>query len=55
LQRSAATTAGGRKDPDLAAVRDPAALAKLPEAKSVAWRNLWAQVDALLARASPRK
>jgi hypothetical protein len=42
-------------DRDLAAVRDPAALHKLPEAEQVAWRNLWAQVDALLARTRPRK
>jgi tetratricopeptide (TPR) repeat protein len=40
-----------QKDPNLAPVRDPAALARLPEAEQVAWRNLWAQVDALLARA----
>jgi tetratricopeptide (TPR) repeat protein len=44
-----------RKDPDLAAVRDSAALAKLPEAEQVAWRNLWAQVDSLLARTMPSK
>jgi tetratricopeptide (TPR) repeat protein/tRNA A-37 threonylcarbamoyl transferase component Bud32 len=39
-----------QKDPDLAAVRDPDALGKLPEAEQVAWRNLWAHVAALLAR-----
>jgi hypothetical protein len=45
-----------RKDPDLAAVRDPAALPKLPEAEQVAWLNFWPQVDALLARtAGPGK
>ncbi len=33
-----------QKDADLAAVRDPALLGKLPEAEQVAWRNLWAQV-----------
>ena len=44
-----------QKDPDLAAVRDPAALSKLPEAEQVAWRNLWAQVDTLLARTRPGK
>jgi tetratricopeptide (TPR) repeat protein len=44
-----------QKDPDLAPVRDPESLCKLPEAEQVAWRNLWAQVEALLARARPRK
>jgi hypothetical protein len=38
-----------RQAPDLAAVRDPTALGKLPEAEQVAWLSLWAQVDALLA------
>jgi serine/threonine-protein kinase len=37
-------------DPDLAGVRDTDALAKLPEAERGAWRSLWAEVDALLAR-----
>jgi hypothetical protein len=36
-------------------VRDPAALGKLPEAEQVAWLNLWAGVDALLARARADK
>jgi tetratricopeptide (TPR) repeat protein len=44
-----------QKDADLAAVRDAVVLAKLPEAEQVAWRNLWAQVDALLARVKPGK
>jgi tetratricopeptide (TPR) repeat protein/serine/threonine protein kinase len=39
----------------LAAVRDPAALGQLPEAEQVAWHNLWAQVDALLARTTTDK
>jgi Flp pilus assembly protein TadD len=38
-----------QKDADLAAVRDAHSLAKLPEPEQVAWRNLWAQVDTLLA------
>src|SRR5262249_25198329 len=42
-----------QQDPDLAAVRAPDSLRKLPEAEQVAWRNLWAQVDALLARTTP--
>lgn len=40
-----------RVDPDLAGVRDPSALARLPESERAAWRSLWAEVDALLARA----
>jgi hypothetical protein len=42
-----------QEDAGLATVRDPAALAKLPEAEQVAWRNLWAQIDSLLARIGP--
>jgi tetratricopeptide (TPR) repeat protein len=38
-------------DPDLAGIRDGDALAKLPEAERKAWQDLWAEVDALLARA----
>jgi tetratricopeptide (TPR) repeat protein len=44
-----------RKNADLAAVRAPSSLGKLPEAEQVAWLNLWAQVDALLARTKPGK
>ncbi len=44
-----------QKDADLTTVRDPAALGKLPEAEQVAWRNLWAQVDALLVRTRPSR
>jgi len=44
-----------QKDAALAAVRDAALLRKLPEAEQVAWLNLWAQVDALLARTTPGK
>src|SRR5262249_54822800 len=40
-----------RVDTDLAWVRDPGALAKLPETERTAWKSLWAEVDALLARA----
>jgi serine/threonine-protein kinase len=40
-----------RVDPDLAGICDAAALAKLPESERAAWRSLWAEVDALLARA----
>jgi tetratricopeptide (TPR) repeat protein len=36
-------------DPDLVSVRDPAELAKLPEAESEPWQRLWADVAALRA------
>ena len=39
-----------RADTDLAGVHDAGALAKLPEPERVAWRSLWAEVDALLAK-----
>jgi hypothetical protein len=41
-----------QQDSDLAGVRDKGALAKLPAAERDAWRKLWADVDALLKRAS---
>ena len=44
-----------QEDADLATVRDRDALRKLPEAEQVAWRNLWAQVNTLLARTRPGK
>ena len=34
--------------PDLAGVRDPEALIKLPQEEQKAWRDLWADVDTLL-------
>jgi eukaryotic-like serine/threonine-protein kinase len=37
-----------REDADLAGVRDPAAMAKLPEAERNEWRALWVDVDALI-------
>jgi eukaryotic-like serine/threonine-protein kinase len=36
--------------PDLAGVRDPEALAKLPEAERATWRALWVEVEALEKR-----
>jgi serine/threonine-protein kinase len=43
-------------DSDLASVRDPEALAKLPSAELEAWRDLWSGVNDLLHRAqTPRK
>jgi serine/threonine-protein kinase len=44
-----------QQDPDLAGVRHPAALARLPEAEWGPWLNLWADVDALLKRAEGTK
>jgi hypothetical protein len=38
-------------DSDLAAVRDPAALARLPQAERAEWQRLWADVQALLEKA----
>jgi tetratricopeptide (TPR) repeat protein len=39
-----------QKDPDLAGLRDTAALEKLPAAERAAWHQLWADVAALLKR-----
>jgi tetratricopeptide (TPR) repeat protein len=41
-------------DPDLAGVRDPEALARLPEAEREGWRKLWADVADTLARAQDK-
>ena len=38
-------------DTNLAAVRDPEALAKLPEPERKEWQSLWSDVDSLLERA----
>jgi serine/threonine-protein kinase len=37
-------------EPDLASVRDAAALDELPEADHRAWRDFWAEVDALIGQ-----
>jgi serine/threonine-protein kinase len=42
-----------RTDPDLACVRDPEALGKLPDSEREGWNSLWADVGALLAKAQP--
>jgi serine/threonine-protein kinase len=44
-----------QKDPDLAGVRDEAALAKLSDNERKAWQKLWADVDALLKRTPSQK
>jgi serine/threonine-protein kinase len=41
-----------KEDPDLAGLRDEAALATLPESERTACRQLWATVEALLRQAS---
>jgi Flp pilus assembly protein TadD len=38
-----------RRNPDLAGVREKDALTKLPTEEQSSWRNLWAEVEALLA------
>jgi hypothetical protein len=44
-----------QQDPDLACVRDEAALAKLPEGECTAWQQLWADVVEQAARAGAAK
>ena len=46
-----ATLKHWQDDSDLASVRDQAALAKLPADERDGWKALWANVDALLAKA----
>jgi len=43
-----------RTDPDLAGVRDAAALAKLPAEEQKAFAQLWADVAASLKKATPK-
>ena len=40
-----------KRDRDLAGVREETELAKLPEGERAEWRGLWADVDALIAKA----
>src|SRR5262249_21185016 len=42
-----------QRDPNLAGVRDPDRLAQLPEPEQQAWRQLWAEVAALLKSMDP--
>jgi hypothetical protein len=39
-----------QEDSDLASVRDPAALDKLPEAERAEWKKLWAEVEELVKK-----
>jgi tetratricopeptide (TPR) repeat protein len=50
-QAVAQTLQHWKEDPDLVSIRDPASLAKLPEPERMACQALWAEVDALLAKA----
>jgi hypothetical protein len=43
---------GWKKDDDLDGVRHPVALAEFPPSEQDAWMKLWAEVDAVLARAA---
>jgi hypothetical protein len=43
-----------KQDSDLDGLRDAEALARLPEAEREDWQSLWADVDAILARASAK-
>jgi serine/threonine protein kinase/Flp pilus assembly protein TadD len=43
-----------QRDPDLAALRDDAALAKLPEQEQMSWRQFWADVAGTLKSLSVR-
>jgi hypothetical protein len=49
---SAQTADAWQQCADLAGVRDPAALAQLPQQECQAWQSLWADVQALAAAAS---
>jgi Protein kinase domain len=44
-----------RKDPDLAGLREPDLLARLPAAESRAWREMWKEIDAQIERARRQK
>jgi hypothetical protein len=43
-----------RKDADLASVREPDAVASLPDVERDSWKSLWSKVDDLLAEATSR-
>jgi tetratricopeptide (TPR) repeat protein len=43
-----------QKDEDFAAVRDPKALARLPESERSAWENLWEEVKTTLRKAEAK-
>jgi hypothetical protein len=41
-----------KQDPDLALIRAPESLARLPESERQLWQALWTQTDALLKQAA---
>ena len=43
-----------KDDLDLAGVRDPPGIARLPESERKDWQDLWAGVDAVRASVAPR-
>ncbi|HEV3259573.1 MAG TPA: hypothetical protein VG013_22090 [Gemmataceae bacterium] len=43
------------EDADLAGVRDPKAMEKLPPGERDAWQKLWQDVEALLAKTQEKK
>jgi hypothetical protein len=54
-QSAAQTLLHWKADPDLAGIRNEAALAKRPEAEQKACRALWAEVGALLKKSQDAK
>ena len=52
--RARLALAGWRGDPDLAGVRDPGALDRLPAEERQEWHTLWQEVEALLRRTDHR-
>jgi hypothetical protein len=44
-----------RQDPDLASLRDPQGLDRLPENERAAWHALWRDVDELAKKAEPTR
>lgn len=44
-----------KQDTDLAGVRDPKALTKLPPDERDAWQKLWQEVDILLAKTQQKR
>ena len=51
----AQTLADWQQESDLAAIRDPQALAKLPEVERKEWQALWVEVDRLLKQAQEKR
>ena len=54
-KKSLAALRHWQADPDLSGLRDTAELAKLPADEQEACKKLWADVQALLDKAEPKK